>query len=188
MPLKVKRGFTLVEAMISVALAAALILVISRMTVGAMQMSQTGVSHLTNLLAADVVMQQLLQDLKQATRIISDDPALRRGELVVECIANGGDHFAPGTTEVSYRLPENGRGLLRKEGGKERLLYSDRVIRLEFIRVTIPPRNASGILVDLRLSSPAGAAEEHGFRRFVLPASLPENRRLITSYNELEAH
>ncbi len=182
---KIKRGFTLVEAMISVALAAALILVISRMTIGAMQMSQTGVSHLTNLLAADVVMQQLLQDLKQATRIMSDDAALSRGELAVECASAVENQFTPRITEISYRLPENGRGLLRKEGGKERLLYSDRVIRLEFTRVAIPPQNASGILVDLKLSSPSGAAEEHGFRRFVLPGSLPENRRLISIYNGL---
>ena len=79
-----KSGITLIEAVVSAAIAAVIFVAVSRMLVTAMQMSRTGSSHLTNLLAADIVLQQILLDLKQATAIVSDDTQLAAGNLDLE--------------------------------------------------------------------------------------------------------
>jgi len=49
-----KSGITLIEAMVSAVIAALVFVAVSRMMVSALQMSRTGSSHLTNLLAADI--------------------------------------------------------------------------------------------------------------------------------------
>ena len=177
---------TLIEAVVSAAIGALIFVAVSRMMVSALQMSRTGSSHLTNLLAADIVLQQLLQDLKQARAITSDAPRLAAGELVIERLTWQGNSANPIFTGVSYRLPEDKRGLIRQSEGREHRLYPDRLFKLELRRVKVGPNNASGMIVDLKVSTPE-QSEEHGFRRFVYLESLPENRAIINDYLPLSS-
>ncbi|OGK07939.1 MAG: hypothetical protein A2W80_03280 [Candidatus Riflebacteria bacterium GWC2_50_8] len=177
-----RSGVTLIEAVVSAAIAALIFVVVGRLMVSAMQMSRTGSSHLTNLLASDIVLQQIVQDLKQATAITADDTQLAAGELALEKLYWEESSANPGLTAVSYRLPEDNRGLLRETEGEEHRLYPDRKIKLAFKLVNVGPQNARGIIVDLKVSTPPDEKEEHSFRRFVYLESLPENRALINDY------
>ena len=181
-----KHAFTLVEAVVSVAITALLILIISRMMVGAMQMSQTGSSHLTNLLAADIVMQQLLEDLKQTRSINSDAAAMAAGQLSIERLTWDENSARPGITNVTWQLSPDRNGLIRIKGGEKHQFYPDRRFALEFRRVSIPPGNSLAMLVTLKVSTPPNNAEEQGFRRFVLLDSLPENRNHASSYQPVD--
>lgn len=181
-----KSGFTLIEAVVSAAIAALVFVAVSRMMVSALQMSRTGSSHLTNLLAADIVLQQILLDLKQATAIVSDDTQLAAGKLELEKLYWESDSANPGLTAVSYRLPDDGRGLLRNSEGSDHRYYPDRRISLSFRRVKVGARNASGLIIDLKVSTPPDETEQHRFRRFVYLESLPENRALVNDYQPVQ--
>ncbi|PKL41817.1 MAG: hypothetical protein CVV41_16750 [Candidatus Riflebacteria bacterium HGW-Riflebacteria-1] len=177
-----KTGITLIEAVVSAAIAALIFVAVSRLMVSAMQMSRSGSSHLTNLLAADIILQQVLQDLKQATAIVADDSQLAAGELALERHYWEEKSANPGISAVSYRLPEDQRGLIRESEGDEHRLYADRSVKLAFKRVKVGPENAAGIIVALSVSTPPEDKEPHRFRRFVYLESLPENRALINDY------
>ncbi|PKL47759.1 MAG: hypothetical protein CVV42_12110 [Candidatus Riflebacteria bacterium HGW-Riflebacteria-2] len=184
---KLKRsGITLIEAVVSAVIAALIFVAVSRMLVSAMQMSRTGSSHLTNLLAADIVLQQLLLDLKQATAIVSDDTQLAAGNLELEKLYWESDSANPGLTAVSYHLPEDGRGLMRSSEGSDHRFYPDRLVKLTCKRIKVAPHNAIGLIIDLKVSTPPDETELHSFRRFVYLESLPENRRLINDYQPIQ--
>ncbi len=175
-------GLTLVETVASVAISALLILMISRMTVGAMHTFRSGTGHLTNLLAADIVMGHLLEDLEQAKKILSTDEDLAKGELVLERLTWDENGATAGIDTISYRMTENRMGVTRTAGGREHILFPDRTISLEFKRLTVPPRNAIVMLTGLRVGTPPNNKEEQGFRRFVYLQSLPENRAAVSAY------
>ena len=179
-------GFTLVELLVAVGIAAGLILILSNMLLGGMQMFQKGTGHLTNLLAADILMHQVLEDLKQARVIHSDEGKLARGELSLERLTWDERSATPGIEAVSYRVPETGRGLLKATGGREHLLFPDRTVVLEFKRISVPPRNTLIMLVGLRVGTPPEKTEAQGFRRFVSLDSLPGNRRATSAYLPVE--
>ncbi len=181
-----KSGITLIEAMVSAVIAALVFVAVSRMMVSALQMSRTGSSHLTNLLAADIVLQQILLDLKQATAIVSDEAQLAAGQLELEKFYWENDSANPGLSAASYRLPEDGRGLLRNSEGNEHLYYPDRHFSLAFRLVSVGAHNAKGLIVDLKVSTPPDETEQHRFRRFVYLESLPENRSLINDYRPVQ--
>jgi hypothetical protein len=181
-----KSGITLIEAVVSAAIAAVIFLAVSRMMVSALQMSKTGSSHLTNLLAADIVLQQILIDLKQATAIVSDETQLAAGNLELEKLYWESDSANPGLSAVSYHLPEDGRGLIRSSEGNDHHLYPDRLIKLSCQLVRVEPQNAAVLLVDLEVSTPPDTTEQHRFRRFVYLDSLPENRALINDYRPVQ--
>ncbi len=176
----------MIEAVVSVAIAALLFVVLSRMMIGAMQMSQTGSSHLTNLLAADIVMQQLLEDLKQTRSISSDAAAMASGKLDIERFASHEGSSKSGITTVSWKRPDAGNGIIRTTAGKEHLYYPDRRFAVEFKRVIFPPQNCIGMLVTLKVSTPPDNSEEQGFRRFVYLDSLPENRSKNSNWQPVE--
>mgnify|MGYP000871808296 CR=1 FL=1 len=181
-----KSGITLIEAVVSAAIAAVIFVAVSRMLVTAMQMSRTGSSHLTNLLAADIVLQQILLDLKQATAIVSDDTQLAAGNLDLEKHYWEDDSANPGLSAVSYRLPEDGRGLMRSSEGNDHRYYPDRSIKMTFKRVKVEPNNALGLIIELKISTPPDETEQHSFKRFVYLESLPENRGLINDYQPVQ--
>ncbi|MBU1105501.1 MAG: prepilin-type N-terminal cleavage/methylation domain-containing protein [Candidatus Riflebacteria bacterium] len=174
-------GITLIEAVVSAAIGALIFVAVSRMMVSTLQMSRAGSSHLTNMLAADIVLQQLLQDLKQARTITSDETQLATGELSVERLTWQNTSANPAFAGVSYRIPEDKRGLIRQTEGREHRLYPDRLFKLGFKRVKVGTQNAAGMIIDLKVSTPE-QSEEHGFRRFVYLDSLPENRSIINDY------
>ncbi len=176
----------MIEAVVSVAIAAVLFVALSRMMIGAMQISQTGSSHLTNLLAADIVMQQLLEDLKQTRSINSDPAALTTGRLDIERFISHEGSAKPGITTVSWKRPDTGNGMIRVAAGKEHLFYPDRRFTVEFRRVIFPPQNSIGMLVTLKVSTPPDNSEEQGFRRFVYLDSMPENRSKNSNWQPVE--
>lgn len=176
------RGFTLVEMIASLAISALMILVISRMTVGAMHTFRSGSGHLTNLLAADIVMSQLLEDLKQAKKILSTDEDLARGELALERLTWNENGATAGIDTVCYRMTGGRLGISRTAGGRDHILFPDRTISVEFKRLSVPPRNTTVMLTGLKVGTPPNNKEEQGFRRFVHLQSLPENRAGISSY------
>ncbi len=181
-----KSGITLIEAVVSAAIAALVFVSVSRMMVGAMQMSRTGSSHLTNLLAADIVLQQTLLDLKQATAIVSDDTQLAAGSLELERLHWESDSANPGLRSVQYRLPEDGRGLIRTSEGSDHRYYSDRHVQLAFKRVKVGTHKAAGLIIDLKISTPPDQTEQHSFRRFIYLESLPENRSQTNDYQPIQ--
>lgn len=181
-----RQGFTLIEAVVSVAVSALLILVLSRMMISAMQVSQAGSSHLTNLLAADVMMQQLLQDLKQTCSVSSDDADLAAGKLNIERLTGDDNSATPHSRAISWKPSPGGLGFIRAAGGVEHRFYPDRKITLEFKRVLFQPRKTVGMLVNLKVSTPPDKSEEQGFRRFVYLESLPENRNKTSAYQPVE--
>lgn len=175
-------GLTLVETVGSVAVSALLILVISRMTVGAINTFRSGSGHLTNLLAADIVMSQLLEDLKQAKNILSTDEDLAKGELILERLTWDESGATAGIDTIYYRMTDNRLGVSRTAGGREHVLFPDRTISLEFRRLTVPPRNTVVMLTGLEVGTPPNNREEQGFRRLVYLQSLPENRAAVSAY------
>lgn len=181
-----RSGITLIEAIISTVIAALIFVAASRMMISAMQISRTGSSHLTNLLAADMVLQQILQDLKQATALVSDETQLATGNLELEKHYWENDSANPSLSAISYRLPEDGRGLLRKSEGEEHRFYPDRRFNLTCRRVETGPQHAVGLLLELSVSTPPEETEKHIFKRFVYLESLPENRALINDYLPVE--
>ena len=182
-----KSGLTLIEAIVSTVIAALILVAVSRLMITAMHMSRTGSSHLTNLLAADIVLQQILQDLKQATAIVSNETQLAAGELELGKLYWEENSANPGFTAVSYRLPKDGRGLIRSSEGYDHRYYPDRIIKLAFKLVKIEPQNSTGIIIDFKISTPPDKTEEHSFKRFIYPGSLPENRALINDYQPISA-
>lgn len=175
----------MIETLVSVAISALVILAVSSMMTGAMRMSRSGSGHLTSLLAADIILQQLVVDLKQTVRITSDDAAHAGGSLELERLQKSADGAGHTLAMVSYALSPDGKGLSRHEkSGRAHVLFPDRLIAARFRKVAVPPENRIGMIVELKVSSPPDGAEMHIFKRFVYLDSLPGNRAAINSYSE----
>lgn len=178
-----KKGFTLIEAVVSVAIGALIIIVLSNMMTGALQMSRSGTGHLTNLLAADLMLQQLLEDLKQARKINSDSASLAKGEIDIDRFYPTPDQAAAVIRNVRYGVADNGKGLIRhEESGQQHRLFADRLVSLSCKAVVVPPENREGMFLELKVSSPPDGKEPHVFKRFVYLNSLPANRAQTSKY------
>lgn len=178
-----KKGFTLIEAVVSVAIGALIIIVLSNMMTGALQMSRSGTGHLTNLLAADLMLQQLLEDLKQAQKINSDSASLAKGEIDMDRLYPSTDQAAAEIRNVCYSAAVDGKGLIRHEkSAQPHCLFPDRLVSLSCKPVQVPPENREGLFIELKVSSPPDGKEPHIFKRFVYLDSLPVNRMKTSKY------
>ncbi|MEW6708633.1 MAG: prepilin-type N-terminal cleavage/methylation domain-containing protein [Candidatus Riflebacteria bacterium] len=188
MPVKNKKqGFTLVEVIMSVLVSSVVILFLSRLLLGGMQISRSGGEHLSSLMASDIILQYFSEDLQQTVRLVSDETQLINGKLILEIIERKAESARPNKTLVQYNFSADRKVLERKYSDtSSRELFPERQIDLKFSLVEIDPEKQKGLVVELKVGNRPDFANSHTLKRFFYLPELRENQLARSCYQTIE--
>ncbi|MFZ5949525.1 MAG: type IV pilus modification PilV family protein [Candidatus Rifleibacteriota bacterium] len=182
-----QKGFTLVEVVMSVLVASVVILFLSRLLLGGMQISKSGGEHLSSLMASDIILQHLSEDLQQTVRLVSDETQMGNGKLVLEIIERKAESAKPSKTLVQYNYSADRKVLERKYSDtSSRELFPERQIDFKISLVEIDPEKQKGLVVELKVGNRPDFANSHTFKRFFYLPELRENQLARSCYQMIE--
>jgi hypothetical protein len=174
-----RRAITLIEVIMGVLIGSLLLAGVSRMFLSGLKISQKGSSHLTNVQAAAILLNQIEEDLEMATELPSLETPVDSIQFKVAGVAENQPQI--GTSTIDYSSPPEGLGYSRTilEYGdttpRTHVFCQGLLVRVRFESLVLPgPPPQKSFMVDVSVKSPKGT-EENAFRRFVYCFNLPEN-------------
>ncbi len=178
-------GVTLIEIVFAIAIVLTVVLAISKLVTRGLKSSSKGAAHLTIVGSTGILLAQIEDDCRRATKIVNPPPGNPEPNIQMEIVAED-DGGALSPMSITYDMGANGLGMRRTRapilanGTMGTMAEHDYcrglTVAASFTHMVLP-NNKVGVLVALRVSTTT--SETFGIRRFVFCQNMASNTPVL---------
>lgn len=175
-----RSAVTLIEAVLTILIGSILFIALTKIFSSGLMISQKGTSHLTNVQAASILMNQIEKDISLSTNFSAEGDGFS-----CTIIDDFGAKCQMALATVKYQTFPDNIGITRTQdssGDKDRnhVFCEGLLVHVKWEKVQIPQNQKTGFFVEISTSKPPSGTEKNTLRRFIYCYNLETNRQKIT--------